>query len=203
MTASAAILAVLLLGYVPSTARASRVSSAVSWRNWMDLRPENKPNATLTLKSADSMKIVRPDAARIVEEVGTVVDKCWIQHAERMGCKAQCECGILEQCFPKFVYWPGVSTDQNSPERIDVGVCGIAMWALIFISGTLFVAMLSCVVTVRMYFQWCETQVVHEGGFPDPMDTTKATGSVFMGPTVADNVGPPAAEDCRPCRPDF
>lgn len=76
-----------------------------------------------------------------------------------IGCQASCQCGWVRQCYPKvvLVYCHAAGSETVSlGSRVNVGVCEIAMPLLIMASASIFVFMLGCVVTIRMYFQLCE-----------------------------------------------
>lgn len=85
---------------------------------------------------------------------GSETDKCWLLDGDRTGCKADCKCGILEQCYPKFI---SVVDTGNSGHLVEnIGICGTAMPLLVFLSTVLFVFSLACVILARMYLQWRE-----------------------------------------------
>jgi len=93
---------------------------------------------------------------RLIEASGGAsTDTCWTEKAERMGCKAECKCSVFEACYPKFVSVletsPGVS---RAAQRVNIGICSLAMPMLIVSSGALFISLLGFIVAVRMYCQW-------------------------------------------------
>mmetsp|Transcript_52475 Transcript_52475/g.122031 ORF Transcript_52475/g.122031 Transcript_52475/m.122031 type:complete len:278 (-) Transcript_52475:94-927(-) len=173
-----------------------------------------------TTPLAETLKTDRATVLKLIQESGELTENnCWILDGDRMGCEADCQCRWLEQCYPKFVSMMQPSPKQTQHPLANVGICGIAMPVLIFLSGVLFVTLLSCVVSVRMYFQWRETQVVNEGcegtERPKSLLLPSATGSLFPpAPQVPDSpdahgehqTGPwPEAEDVTtpPVRGNF
>mmetsp|Transcript_16911 Transcript_16911/g.54047 ORF Transcript_16911/g.54047 Transcript_16911/m.54047 type:complete len:258 (-) Transcript_16911:51-824(-) len=126
----------------------------------------------------------------IADDGGNHEDVCWIQHGDRMGCRADCECGmVLEQCYPKFVSEVG-SGHSGHHHLENIGVCGTAMPVLIFLSGALFIFLLSCVVMARMYFQWRESQIAEASeGVDRPKQSLllpSGSGSMFPPAEKAD-----------------
>lgn len=67
---------------------------------------------------------------------------------ERVGCRDGCLCAWLEECYPKYVGPKGKSNDPN------VGICGPSIAMLVAISLTIVGTVLSCVVVLRVFFQW-------------------------------------------------
>ncbi|CAE7791060.1 unnamed protein product [Symbiodinium sp. CCMP2456] len=63
------------------------------------------------------------------------------------GCKiAGCTCSVFQHCYPKFEQEEG--KDQN------VGVCGLAMWLMSFLSAVLFGAVARCPEVTRSCLQY-------------------------------------------------
>lgn len=115
------------------------------------------------------VRLQPPSAEEVMRSLGTNNEGCAVGSAgERMGCEAGCRCRWTEQCYPKYVLLAkdssrttSNSTDWNNA-RVTVGVCGTAMPVLVLLSGVLFIGLLSCVVTVRMYAQWRESLAAPE-----------------------------------------
>merc|ERR550532_296096 len=66
---------------------------------------------------------------RFVQEAGETSEGCWLEQGERMGCKADCQCGLMEHCYPKYVR----ITDKA--RTLNVGMCSMAMLVLVLLSG--------------------------------------------------------------------
>eukprot|EP00439_Symbiodinium_sp_Y106_P076548 s1796_g15.t1 len=86
-----------------------------------------------------------PHTAVEVTRMRGSTDGCLFEAGERMGCHAGCPCSWFEQCYPKFVYLPGVSA------QINIGVCGLAMPVLALVSVILFFSLIGSVVAARMW----------------------------------------------------
>lgn len=85
---------------------------------------------------------------------------CLAVGKERMGCKASCKCGVLEQCYAKFVVIGSNRTLQSQSgsshlglDRVNIGVCGTAMPVLAILSLFLFFSVMISIIVVRMHFQ--------------------------------------------------
>eukprot|EP00930_Biecheleria_cincta_P000221 TRINITY_DN100458_c0_g1_i1.p1 TRINITY_DN100458_c0_g1~~TRINITY_DN100458_c0_g1_i1.p1 ORF type:complete len:248 (-),score=43.54 TRINITY_DN100458_c0_g1_i1:62-775(-) len=91
----------------------------------------------------------------LLEKFGGGQDGCIVQDSEYQGCQADCKCGWYEQCYPKFVH---LQNDGKVPASrdlvhapINIGVCGLAMPVLFFLSVLLFLLLITSVVAARMY----------------------------------------------------
>mmetsp|Transcript_45658 Transcript_45658/g.105476 ORF Transcript_45658/g.105476 Transcript_45658/m.105476 type:complete len:232 (-) Transcript_45658:50-745(-) len=65
----------------------------------------------------------------------------------RVGCNSSnCSCAWFEQCYPKLV----------QEDHLDVGVCNVAVAAMVAISVMIIGNFIAFIVVLRVYFQWRE-----------------------------------------------
>lgn len=81
-----------------------------------------------------------------------------LEDGDRTGCMLGCNCGVLEQCYPKYSLADGkaeVGTKGINwlKTRVNVGICGKKVLVMVLESTVILAALLGCVVLGRICLQ--------------------------------------------------